>query len=169
MIQNPRSQQDRPLSDPSPATASPQEILRHPALTRKEKNRAAALKAVRRRRNRGRRRRRHAGTGKRLHAGHPPRAGRTGGTRVRRAGGPHQAAWAFLTHEPGIGLGGRPASNLPAEIWAVCAITQPTSVAPGDSVRTPAAPGLRRSGVLYFQPGVSGLPAPGCAPQLPLV
>lgn len=37
MIQNPSSQQDRPLSDPALVTANPQEILRHPALTRKEK------------------------------------------------------------------------------------------------------------------------------------
>ena len=37
MIQNEPSRQDRPLSDPALATASPQEILQHPALTRKEK------------------------------------------------------------------------------------------------------------------------------------
>jgi hypothetical protein len=37
MIQNIPSQQDRPLSDPALATASSQEILHHPALTRKEK------------------------------------------------------------------------------------------------------------------------------------
>ena len=37
MIQNKASQPERPLPDPTLATASPQEILHHPALTRKEK------------------------------------------------------------------------------------------------------------------------------------
>jgi len=37
MIQNEPSRQARPHSDPALATASPQEILHHPALTRKEK------------------------------------------------------------------------------------------------------------------------------------
>ncbi|MGK2952176.1 MAG: hypothetical protein ACSLEZ_07305 [Thiobacillus sp.] len=37
MIQNQTSQQDRPQPDPALATASPQEILHHPALTRIEK------------------------------------------------------------------------------------------------------------------------------------
>lgn len=37
MIQNEPSRQDRPHSDPALATAGPQEILHHPALTRKEK------------------------------------------------------------------------------------------------------------------------------------
>ncbi len=37
MIQNEASRQDRPLSDPTLPTASPQDILHHPALTRKEK------------------------------------------------------------------------------------------------------------------------------------
>lgn len=37
MIQNQTSQQERPHSDPTLTTASPQEILHHPALTRKEK------------------------------------------------------------------------------------------------------------------------------------
>jgi hypothetical protein len=37
MIQNETSRQARPHADPALATASPQEILHHPALTRKEK------------------------------------------------------------------------------------------------------------------------------------
>lgn len=37
MIQSEPSRQERPHSDPALATASPQEILHHPALTRKEK------------------------------------------------------------------------------------------------------------------------------------
>ena len=37
MIQNEASRQDRPLSDPTLATASPQVILHHPALKRKDK------------------------------------------------------------------------------------------------------------------------------------
>jgi hypothetical protein len=37
MIQNPTSRQERPHPDPALATASPQEILQHSALTRKEK------------------------------------------------------------------------------------------------------------------------------------
>lgn len=37
MIQNPTPRQEQSMSDPALTTASPQEILRHPALTRKEK------------------------------------------------------------------------------------------------------------------------------------
>jgi hypothetical protein len=37
MIQNKTSRRDQPHSDPALATASPQEILHHPTLTRKEK------------------------------------------------------------------------------------------------------------------------------------
>lgn len=37
MIQNEPLRQARPLPDPALSTASPQEILHHPALTRKEK------------------------------------------------------------------------------------------------------------------------------------
>lgn len=37
MIRNETQRQEQPHSDPALATASPQEILHHPALTRKEK------------------------------------------------------------------------------------------------------------------------------------